>query len=61
MKLGDAVAKVATPVARTLEMDCIDPETGQLKPESNCAKRIQTLNDWSDAAYDWLFQPKGEE
>jgi len=42
--LGDVVAKIATPIARALKMDCIDKSTGELKPDSNCAQRKQTLN-----------------
>ena len=43
-RLGDKVAAVATPVARALGLECIDPETKQLRPESRCAKRKQFLN-----------------
>jgi hypothetical protein len=42
--LGDAIAAIATPIARVLQMDCIDPATGQLKPESGCQHRKDTLN-----------------
>jgi len=42
--LGDLVAKVATPIARALNLDCIDKTTGQLKPESGCAQRKAALN-----------------
>lgn len=42
--LGDAIASVATPIARALKMDCIDKGTGGLKPESGCAKRRDALN-----------------
>jgi hypothetical protein len=59
MKLGDAVANVATPVARTLGLDCIDPETNELRPESPCAKRKAMLNDFSDSFWDQFFnKPK---
>lgn len=44
--LGDAVHVVALPVAKVLALDCVDPATGQLKPESGCAKRQAGLNDW---------------
>lgn len=62
MKLGDAIAKVATPIARTLGMDCIDPTTQQLRPDSGCAKRQQTLNQFSDSIYDrfWNKPNKGD-
>ncbi len=44
MKLGDAIATVATPIARALKMDCIDPATQQLRPESGCSKMRNNLN-----------------
>lgn len=43
-RLGDLVAKVATPIARALGLGCIDKRTGQLKPRSGCAKRKNWLN-----------------
>lgn len=43
--LGDVVAKVATPIARVIGMNCIDPATRQLKPDSGCSKRQRMLND----------------
>lgn len=42
--LGDAVAAVATPIARALKLSCIDPATKQLRPESGCAQRKAALN-----------------
>lgn len=42
--LGDAVAAVATPIARALHLPCIDPATKQLRPESGCAKRKAKWN-----------------
>ena len=56
MKLGDAISTIATPIAKAVGADCIDKETGQLKPESGCAKRRQKLNDFSDSVYD-VFWP----
>lgn len=44
MKLGDLISSVATPLARTLDLNCIDPTTRQLRPESNCAKMRDQLN-----------------
>lgn len=44
LKLGDAVSFVATPIARALHLDCIDPETNDLRAESPCAKAKQQLN-----------------
>jgi len=62
MKLGDAIASVATPIARTIEMPCIDPATNQLRPESRCNKWIGRLNDFSDAIFDrfWTNNKKKE-
>jgi hypothetical protein len=42
--LGDAIASVATPIARILKLKCIDPETKQLRPDSDCARRKNKLN-----------------
>ncbi len=42
--LGDAVAAIATPIARALKLPCIDPKTKDLRPESGCAKRKAKLN-----------------
>lgn len=46
--LGDVVSKVATPIASTLKMSCIDETTKQLKPDSPCARRKKSLNEFSD-------------
>lgn len=43
-QFGDLVAKVATPIARALKLDCIDQVKQELKPESPCAKRKAQLN-----------------
>jgi hypothetical protein len=42
--LGDAVAAIATPIARALKLPCIDPATKQLRPESPCSKKKNFLN-----------------
>jgi hypothetical protein len=42
--LGDAVASIATPIARALRLPCIDPATKKLRPESGCAKRKANWN-----------------
>lgn len=42
--MGDLVAAVATPIARALQLPCIDPATRDLRPESACAKRKEKLN-----------------
>ena len=44
MGLGDLIASVATPIARALKMDCIDGQTLDLKPDSECAKRKAEAN-----------------
>lgn len=54
MKLGDAISTVATPIAGALGMDCVG-EQGELKPESNCAKRRDNLNKLGDEVYDFLW------
>jgi len=41
--LGDIVEKIARPIAKFLGIPCHD-ENGKLKPESNCAKRRNMLN-----------------
>ncbi len=61
MKLGDAISTVATPIARALKLDCIDPETNQLRPESGCAKMRDNLNagmSVQDAIYQRWFAAK---
>ncbi len=57
MKLGNAIATVATPIARALNLPCIDPETKQLRPESGCAKRKDMLNQglYVDAVYNLFW------
>ncbi|HEX3717852.1 MAG TPA: hypothetical protein VH595_07775 [Verrucomicrobiae bacterium] len=44
LRLGDAIAKIATPIARAAKMDCVDAATGQLKPDSGCFQRKTALN-----------------
>lgn len=61
MKLGDTASKIFTPIAGVLGLDCYDPETGDLKPESGCAKRRQQWNEWGDELYDELFQDKKQK
>ncbi len=59
--LGDKIAAVATPIARALKLDCIDPETQQLRPESGCAKMRNNLNagmSVQDAIYQRWFAAK---
>lgn len=42
--LGDVVASLAHPIAKALNLDCLDPKTDSLKPGSPCDKRRQALN-----------------
>lgn len=60
MKLGDGIATLATPIARSLHLPCIDPETNQLRPESVCNKRRQMLNEgrYSDAFHTFFEADK---
>lgn len=46
IKIGDAIHKIALPIAKTLKLGCVD-ELGNLKPESPCAKRREWLNNLS--------------
>lgn len=41
--LGDVVERIAKPIARALNLPCLDSNYS-LKPESPCAKRRDTLN-----------------
>lgn len=42
-KLGDQVEKLVKPIAKALNLSCLDNE-GKLKPNSPCAKRRDWLN-----------------
>ena len=42
--LGDLVSLIATPIAKSLSLPCIDKDTGKLKPKSKCAERREKLN-----------------
>jgi len=42
-RLGDLVEALTKPIARVLRLKCLD-ENGQLRPESNCARRKARLN-----------------
>jgi|SRR5882724_11610538 len=61
MKLGDAIASFATPIARGLGLPCIDPATNQLRPESGCAGRQNALNSFSDAIFDRFWTNNKEK
>ncbi len=63
MRTGNAIASVATPIARALGLPCIDPETKQLRPESGCAKMRDNLNNGmsvQDAIFQRWFKAKQE-
>lgn len=42
IRLGDAVEKLAKPIAKALKLPCLDGD--KLRPESPCAKRRDRLN-----------------
>lgn len=44
MQIGTVISKFATPIAGVLGLDCYDDATGDLKPESPCAKTRNRLN-----------------
>jgi hypothetical protein len=58
--LGDKIASVATPIARALQLPCVDPVTQELRPESKCSKRRAMLNEgrYADAFFDIFWQSK---
>ncbi len=63
--LGDLISSVATPIARMVGADCIDPVTQELLPESPCAKAKNQLNQgvpvW-DVFFERFFgQPQQKE
>ena len=42
--LGDAIHKVAGPIGQALNPDCLDKQTGALKPGTPCQQREAALN-----------------
>lgn len=58
LNLGDAFAAIATPIARGLGMDCIDPETKQLRPDSPCAKRKEAMNQFGNRVQGYFLKPQ---
>lgn len=42
--LGDRIERAVKPLARLLKLHCIDPATGELRPDSGCAHRREWLN-----------------
>lgn len=63
MKTGDIIASVATPIARTLRLSCIDPATNELRPDSRCNKTKTMLNEgrYADALFDVFWPNKNEK
>jgi hypothetical protein len=63
MKIGTAISHVATPIARALNMPCIDPVTHNLRPDSTCAKVAGHLDAhrWGDALYDFIWRDNTKE
>lgn len=57
-KIGDKISSVATPIANALNLNCVDKQTGDLKPDSTCAKVRDDLNEgrYVDAFYDRFFK-----
>jgi hypothetical protein len=55
MKPGDLIEQLAKPVARALDLPCLDPQ-GNLRPESGCAQRRDAINRFADSVYD-IFWP----
>ena len=60
MKLGDMVAK--NPIVHVIGKvtGCVDPTTNDLLPDSPCAKRRESLNNFSDAIYDHVWEKAKE-
>jgi len=60
IKIGTAISQVATPFARVMHLDCIDPKTNDLKPDSPCAKVRDNLDagNWRSAIYDFIWRKK---
>lgn len=63
MKLGDAIE--SNPIVHTIGKytGCVDPETNQLYPESDCERRKQMLNEgrYADAFFDIFWPTKTKE
>lgn len=58
MKPSKIIGSIATPIARVLSMDCVDPETNQLRPDSNCAKRGNRIDQWTESVYNYFVHPE---
>lgn len=57
IQYGDIASAIFNPFAKVLNLECIDKLTGQVKPDSTCAKVKQDLNEhrFKDAFYDRFF------
>jgi hypothetical protein len=60
-RLGDLVHDIVLPIASAIRVECIDPKTGELFPDSNCAKRQAVLNEFSDKVYDMFWNKQRKE
>ena len=58
MKPSKIIGSVAIPIARAFGMDCIDPETQQLRLDSGCAKRGERIDQWSESVYNYFVHPE---
>lgn len=56
---GDIISAVATPIARALNLPCIDPATKKPRPESPCGKAIQKLNEGAPVVETLIERLKG--
>lgn len=63
MNLGDKIAENPVVHAIGKMTGCVDPETNDLRPESDCARRRQMLNEgrYADAFYDFLWPNSNKE
>lgn len=58
MKPGTAISYFATPIAGFVGVDCYDPMTHDLRPDSNCAKmrddfdNAEHIKDYTNAILD---------
>jgi len=61
IKPSKIISSVATPIARTLSLDCIDPETNELRPDSNCTKRGDRIDRWTESIYNYFVHPENRK
>lgn len=62
MKLGDAVETVAKPIAKALNLPCLDQQ-GNLRPESGCGRRKERWNNVNlgEAIWDFLWTDQSKD